>query len=364
MRTELACDISYYQEPVDDSYPHRWLIFRWCDGTFHDPNRDANLRWSRAALANGRLLGYTVYVVFRPGQNSAILADLAGLPTEAYVMVDAEDFGGEIKGDHSAEINALCESMARRFGRSKVWAYGNRGPDLEVWPRKPSWIGWVVASYGGSKPTGVPNLIGWQYTDGTYGVPGLPSSTPPFGNCDHNVLYLPDSAGDDMSAADVAEIKAYIDATVPKIAREVFEHTYLRDGEFDGPDPVNPANPKLALKSIVKLLLNWANAARLNSAAALAAAKSAQAAATAAQTAAANAAKALTSTDPAAPGLLVRQASVQAEVAALRKQVAAIPGTGPVDLAAVSEAARDGARSGASLDGAALTIRQTTGGAA
>jgi hypothetical protein len=138
--------------------------------------------------------------------------DQLGFPADAPVMIDAEKWSGEsyeIFGDHSAQFNDLAARIRKRQGDRPdlAWAYGNRGPDLVVWPHKASWLGWVVASYGGVKPD-VPNMIGWQYTNGTaqFDAPGRPHATPPFGRCDHNFLYqLPE---DDMGLS--ADDKTWI----------------------------------------------------------------------------------------------------------------------------------------------------------
>jgi hypothetical protein len=95
-----------------------------------------------------------------------------------------------------------------------VWAYGNRGPDLIVWPTKADWLGWVVASYGGDKPD-EPNMIGWQYTDGQrkYDRDDFPHATPPFGRCDHNAFYKLPEVDMPLSDDDKTWIKnAFADA--------------------------------------------------------------------------------------------------------------------------------------------------------
>lgn len=207
----VACDISEYQVPVNDSYPHRWITFRACDGSYVDRNAPANLAWCQRALTAGRLDGYGVYVVYRPGANAAILATLSrlGVPTGCTVMVDAESWGGQIRGDNSAELNALANALVARQGaQSRVWGYGNRSDLSGLWPGRPSWLGVVVASYGGSKPTGIPNMVGWQYTDGQpqYAVPGLPSASAPFGPCDHNELYLTAQGDPPVTPAEIAAV--------------------------------------------------------------------------------------------------------------------------------------------------------------
>lgn len=212
-------DVSVFQVPVDDSYPREWLVFRVCfDGTIDD-HAAHNLAWAKGAVADGRMRGFTGYVVPLSGydSNARCLAalDRLGFPTDQVVNIDGEAWGGssyEVHGDHSKQFNDLAEAVrTRQGGRSDlVWAYGNRGPDLTVWPNKAPWLGWKIAKYGGDSPN-EPNMIGWQYTDGEpqYDQPGLPSSTPPFGRCDHNVIYkLPSEATDDMplTADDIGKI--------------------------------------------------------------------------------------------------------------------------------------------------------------
>lgn len=201
MREVVACDVSKYQVPVDDRYPHKWLIFRCCDGTLHDPRCEQNRYWAQHAYAEGRLLGWTAYVVYRPGKVNDTLAHAAMLPKAgAHIMVDAESWRGAIRGDHSAGLNRLAVGLQHLFpgqiipGLPRVWGYGNQGDLRTIWPHRSVPV--VVAAYGSTKPA-VPNMVGWQYTDGSgrWPVPaGRPESTPPFGPCDHNVLYLPDHA--------------------------------------------------------------------------------------------------------------------------------------------------------------------------
>jgi hypothetical protein len=209
----VCCDISQYQPPVDNRYPHEWLIFRACfGGDYLDPNAARNLAWCLDARESGTIRGFTVYVVFLPGETMGILRilDQLNVPDDCVLMVDAENWNGQayqISGDHSDELNTFATKLrVRQQGRADlVWAYGNRGPDLAIWPRKPKWLRWVVASYGGTKPD-VPNMAGWQYTNGQYSVPGYPNSTPPFGRCDHNILYDPPEHDMAISDADAEKI--------------------------------------------------------------------------------------------------------------------------------------------------------------
>lgn len=201
MTDTTAVDISEFQCVVSDAYPYRWLTFRACDGAHLDKHAAANLAWAVRAVKAGRLGGFTVYVVYEPGQNAVALANLdtLGVPTDCTIMVDVESWAGKIRGNHSTEINALVGKLATRQGsRDRVWGYANRSDYAAIWPTRPAWLGLVVASYGGVKPSspGPGPLAGWQYTDGTYTVPGLPNSSAPFGHCDHNQLYLTAQGGE------------------------------------------------------------------------------------------------------------------------------------------------------------------------
>ena len=198
----IACDVSEFQTAVTNAYPHRWLTFRACDGSYVDHHLDANLAWAVHARKTGKLDGFTVYVVYEPGRNDTILSILHAhnVPADCTVMIDVESWGGKINGNHSGEINALARALAKRQGsKQRVWGYANRGDYAAIWPKRPRWLGLVVASYGGSKPAspGPGPLVGWQYSNGQYDVPGLPNSSAPFGRCDHNQLYI-DVQEDDM----------------------------------------------------------------------------------------------------------------------------------------------------------------------
>lgn len=193
--TLTACDVSEWQTAVNNAYPHRWLIFRVLYGATVDQRCEANLAWAKKAKASGRLDGYTVYVVWLPGENKHILAELDSLhvPTDCHVMIDVESWKGSIRGDHSAEITSLANSLAARQGsKDRVWAYANRGDLNNIYPHRPAWLGLVIAAYGSDKPSnpGPGPLAGWQYTDGTYASGNRPTSSDPFGHCDHNELYI------------------------------------------------------------------------------------------------------------------------------------------------------------------------------
>lgn len=321
----VTCDVSYYQVPVNNLYMREWLIFRCCDAGFHDPNCDANKAWASAAVASGRIRGWTAYGVFRPGQNAAMLEHAAMLPAGGHVMVDVESWGGKISGDHSAEINSLVASLRKLFpgqllpGVDRVWAYGNRADLASIYPNRGN-TQVVVASYGGSKPA-VPNLIGWQYTDGTYMVPGLPSVSAPFGACDHNVLFLPlvtPPPEVPLSAAEVADIKAHVDQQIAQVRDDL---TALLSKVMDTRSrSVDNANALARVEATTVATMNSAASANL--------------------------------------ALTDKQRGVVVALAALKQTL-----TGQIDLTAVTQAAHDGAAAGADLNGKTLTIN-TPGGTA
>lgn len=196
MTTELfAADVSYWQVPVDDSYNRRWLIFRGGDGSVDDNARE-NLDWCERAKADGRLYGYTIYWVYRPGDVDNILrfCDDLGAPDDCHMMIDCESWGGQIGGNRSRELNRLARKLRKRQGGQgwRVWGYGNT-PDLHhLWPSRHRWMRLVVAGWSTNKPD-FRRMVGWQYTDGEPRFPvrpGWPRSSAPFGRCDHNRLYL------------------------------------------------------------------------------------------------------------------------------------------------------------------------------
>lgn len=189
----IAPDVSYFQVRVDSSFNRQWLIFRCCDGAFVDPNASFNADWSRGAVVQGRILGWTTYVVYRPGKNASVLANLRNLGPLDRVMIDVEAWRGTsspIVGDHSADINFLVASIvALGVPFKNVWRYGNVGDLASIHPRPLPGQLTIVAGYSATRPN-VANVVGWQYTNGVENHTANPSSTPPFGHCDHNELYV------------------------------------------------------------------------------------------------------------------------------------------------------------------------------
>lgn len=189
-------DTSYYQVPLNNAYPHKVVSFRVSDGNWEDPIFRTNLRAAAQLIKQNRIAAVIAYLVYRPGDQqpaaaafrTAVTETLGSIPQWLVAMIDAESWGGAIRGDQSVGLNrlyALLASMLSGDGR-RVLGYANRGDFEALWPTRPIHMRTVLASYGGSLPS-FDNLIAWQYTNGQYVVPGLGSTTDPFGPCDHNV---------------------------------------------------------------------------------------------------------------------------------------------------------------------------------
>jgi hypothetical protein len=191
MADTVWADVSVWQKPVSDAYPHPFFAFRSNDGAgYRDPNFAANRAWADGAVASGKLAGYLVYYVYRPGQNSVgTLQAMVGSPSAHMgVMVDVENWSGQITGNQSGGINADHDRLAAWLGNpARVVGYGNVGDLNNLWPQKPAGIRLVVASYGANP--GYPGKFAHQFADNY--------NTPPFGACDIN-------SADGMAPGDVA----------------------------------------------------------------------------------------------------------------------------------------------------------------
>lgn len=188
-------DVSEFQTPANDSFNRDFVMFRIASEYCHqDNNYSANVSWALGARARGKIKQFGGYVIPSVSSNAAVLAAIPGsFPRDAVIMIDMEGWGGLVSGNHSGELNQLADALrARQGGRADlVWGYGNTGDLAAIWPTRPAWLGVIVAGYGGSAPPAVSGRIGWQYTNGTENGSAMPSATPPFGGCDHNVLYAP-----------------------------------------------------------------------------------------------------------------------------------------------------------------------------
>lgn len=189
----LFADVSYFQVPVDDSYPHAIFSFRSNDGTFRDPHFAHNYRWAVRRTDAGRLACFIVYFYWRRNWADCVetmreMVDAEGGPHPAMIaMIDVES-GGNPRGDQSGGLNGAYWDLADWLGDPRrVIAYANRGDYFDMWPARPDGLRVIGAGYG--RNPNLPGQIAHQYTDGRdYGA-GLPQGSPPFGDCDMNIAY-------------------------------------------------------------------------------------------------------------------------------------------------------------------------------
>lgn len=186
----FACDISKYQNPLDGTYPRPAIIFRVNDGTLIDTNAHKNL----ATCVASKMDWFAGYCVYRPGIDAAgtLIKQVGKRPVRMLAMLDVETWGGEITGDHHAEINAQIAKLAKWAGAKRTILYGNLYDLAALDPIAPKNVHYIIAGYSASLPSH-PRMIGWQYTDGEtkWAVPlHYPRSTKPFGACDHNVFPM------------------------------------------------------------------------------------------------------------------------------------------------------------------------------
>jgi hypothetical protein len=196
----IWADISEYQKTLytsDYAVDRDVLAIRAAHGNETDANVAENWRRIQPDLDSGALALLIVYVVYIPGTNDAVMARLGSVfgadPDPRLVwMVDVEsgaNYAGP--GDHSVGANELCEKLVAWCGSPwRVIGYANGGDWENSWPTPPPWMDratqQIIADYRGVQPIG--DWMGWQYTNGQWpNQYGYPSSSPPFGACDHNV---------------------------------------------------------------------------------------------------------------------------------------------------------------------------------
>jgi hypothetical protein len=197
----LWADVSEFQVPVDDRYPHSFFCLRSNDGLHRDTHFSQNLAWANKAVASGKLFGYLVYYFYRPRVDAAaVLRQMVGTPNPRMgVMIDVEGDGGKVSGNQSTAINAQFEELAAWLGdRRRVVGYGNVSDLNSLWPQKPIGLRIVIAAYG-TNPD-YPGKFAHQYS----------STTPcaPFGPCDAN-------SADNMSQADMEQMFGWASAPTP-----------------------------------------------------------------------------------------------------------------------------------------------------
>lgn len=186
----LFADVSYFQVPVDDSYPYQIFSFRSNDGTFRDPNFEQNYRWAAAAADEGRISCFIVYLYCRSdaAQTAQTHIDMVrsvdGPHPKMISMLDVES-GGNPGGDGSDWINRTYWLVADWLGDPKrVIGYANEADFLGMWCTRPDGLRMIGAGYG--RNPNLPGQIAHQYTDGRGFGGGLPEGCTPFGNCDMN----------------------------------------------------------------------------------------------------------------------------------------------------------------------------------
>jgi hypothetical protein len=176
-------DVSRWQCAVNDSYPHPFFSFKCSDGNDVDPNNSANLSWSKAN-AGKQLVGFAGYHVYRVGEDNlgGVKRALGSPHPYMTIMLDVEDWEGEIHGNQSGPLNELREQLIVWLGgsRSRVFGYANTGNGnmQELWPQHND-TKFIIPNYSG-KPSHA-DMIGHQYADDV--------NCAPFGPCDANIAY-------------------------------------------------------------------------------------------------------------------------------------------------------------------------------
>lgn len=189
-------DYSEWQSsPFTAACPFIFISYRISLGmTVIDAKARPNTTFGHNNAGPGRkLIGHEGYHVWYPGneagQAAKFLANFA-YGTYGVAMIDVETWSGAIRGDHSAQLNALANALAATLGQRRVKAYGNESDLAELWPNRPAWLGIQKARYDESPPA--EPWQGWQFTDGDprWPVPnGWPRSSAPAGPADHNAFY-------------------------------------------------------------------------------------------------------------------------------------------------------------------------------
>ncbi len=189
MPDTLYADVSEWQVASTTVTPYPVLCIRSNDGTYRDRRWRNNYDWCVRNVDSGRLTFFIVYFVWRPNwrQTVEVFKSQIGTPhPRMAVMLDVESWGGQIRGNQSAGINAAHDAVGAFVGSpKKVIGYGNVGDLNNLWPTKPPGIRLVVAAYGHNPPY-PGGKVAHQYTDGSGYGGGLPEGAPPFGNCDTN----------------------------------------------------------------------------------------------------------------------------------------------------------------------------------
>lgn len=235
----LFADVSYFQAPVDDSYPHAILSFRSNDGTFRDANFGRNYRWCVRQVEAGRLACFIVYFYWRPNWEQTVgihreMVEAAGGPHPKMIsMIDVES-GGNPGGDQSAGINGSYYELAEWLGDPRrVIGYANTADFNTMWRTRPDGLRVIGAGYG--RNPNLPGQIAHQYTDGQGFGGGLPEGAPPFGNCDMNAANGM-SPTDFAAACGVGTQEEFMGALNDDEQRELLDKTRDIWTQLRGPD--------------------------------------------------------------------------------------------------------------------------------
>lgn len=207
----ITPDVSEFQVGMTDAYPRPAVIFRGAFGTWKMDDRflvnagAAKRLWDAGKLRGGAVVYQVPLIDATAKQTCDYLWRLIGPKVPDWltgIMLDVESWRGtsyEVRGDQSARFNTLYGLNAHRMGSWKACkGYANWGDMQALWPRRDPRCEYVEANYGPVMPTR-PGKVGQQYTDGSgrWSMPkGMPASTVPFGNCDHNAFPgINDAAG-------------------------------------------------------------------------------------------------------------------------------------------------------------------------
>lgn len=203
MAIEIYSDVAKFQALLDGTYPRKFVMFRLVNEYGNiDPHAAANIATALTMRRRGQLVNFGGYINPGHAANSTLLAAIRQLdfPADAQIMLDVENWPNKdtgvplISGDHTAGFSVLASALrTRQGGRADlVTAYGNRHDLAALWPRRPSWLGLVIAGYNTNDPRDeYPNVAAWQYTNGAENHTGWPSASQPFGACDHNAMFVP-----------------------------------------------------------------------------------------------------------------------------------------------------------------------------
>ncbi len=202
MTGEIYVDVSKYQVYLDETYTRKFFMFRLVNEYGNvDSKAAGNLAMALKMRSEGKLVNFGGYVNPGEGVSNAsiqISVNNLGFPRDAVLMLDAEpwpDANGVPlnKGNHSTQFNSLASAFVIRQNNRQdlVWGYSYKYAMVDLWPSRPSWLGFVAASYSSTQPTWVSPMAAWQYTDGPINSSGLPNRSSPFGVCDHNKMLIP-----------------------------------------------------------------------------------------------------------------------------------------------------------------------------